>query len=66
MSVVAMLEPPETKPEEPELPVQLPCWLSEEEAEALIVLCASSPRSAGEVERRLFAKLGEISRAFRR
>ena len=66
MSVVAMLEPPESETVKPDLPVQLPCWLSEEEAEALIMLCASSPRSAGETERRLFAKLGEICRAFRR
>lgn len=45
---------------------QLPCWLTEEEAEALVMMCAASPRNAGEAERRLFAKLGEMLRAFRR
>lgn len=64
MSPASALDSPAGPPHE-EAP-QLPCWLTEAEVEAIIVMCASSPRSAGDVERRLFAKLGEVFRAFRR
>lgn len=44
----------------------LPCWLTEDEAETLALLCASSPGNGGEVEPELFGKLGDLLRAFRR
>lgn len=45
-------------------PPQLPLWLTEKEAETLLTLCAASPVSGGEVESEVFARLGELLRAF--
>lgn len=47
-------------------PRTLPLWLTEDETEALILLCATSPRNGGPLERELFGKLGDLIRAFRR
>jgi len=44
---------------------RLPLWLSEAEAEGLLALCAASPASAGDAEGALFARMGELLRAFR-
>lgn len=40
-----------------------PLWLTQREAEALLVLCAASPISAGPGEQELFVKLGDYFRA---
>jgi hypothetical protein len=58
-------ELPELRPPRGELPPTLPLWLTQEEAEALILLCASSPLGA-ENETGVFLKLGELYRAFTR
>ena len=50
----------------PDPPVQLPLWLSGEEAEMLVSLCLTSLTSAGEAEHGLFVKLGDYLRAFER
>lgn len=47
-------------------PEALPCWLTEEETEALIMLCATSRLNGGKIEREIFGKLGDLIRAFRR
>lgn len=57
------------QPEQQDAPAEdatLPLWLTEKEAEALLILCASSPRSGGMKEREIFGKLGDLLRAFRR
>jgi len=46
-------------------PPTLPLWLTQEEAEALIMLCTGSPLPA-DGERDVFLKLGELYRAFHR
>lgn len=57
---LADLRPPRT-----DGPPTLPLWLTQEEAEALILLCSGSPLPAdGEAE--VFLKLGELYRAFNR
>jgi hypothetical protein len=43
---------------------QLPLWLTEEQAELLLSLCATSPTSGGHGEREVFTKLGDLLRAF--
>ena len=40
-----------------------PLWLTQREAESLLVLCAASPVSAGPGEQDLFLKLGEFFRS---
>ena len=42
----------------------LALWLTQEETEALILLCAASPAATAQGEETLFGKLGEIFRAF--
>lgn len=42
-----------------------PLWLTPREAEALLVLCAASPVSAGPGEQDLFVKLGDYFRLHR-
>ena len=42
-----------------------PLWLTLHEAEALLVLCAASPVSAGPDEHDLFMKLGDFFRSCR-
>ena len=44
----------------------LPLFLTESEAEALLELCSNSTLIRTEHEQRLFAKLGELLRCFRR
>lgn len=45
----------------------LPLWLSREEAESFLQLCAASSSFVGEAaEERLFSKLGQLLRAFQR
>ena len=44
----------------------LPLWLSRQEAEAVLQLCAASPALVSEgAEEALFSKLGQLLRAFR-
>jgi hypothetical protein len=57
---------PETAQQETPEASTLPLWLTEKEAEALLILSASSPRSGGVKEREIFGKLGDLLRAFRR
>jgi len=45
--------------------VQRPLWLTADEAEMLTLLCATS-RSIAPGEERLFRKVGDLLRAFRR
>jgi len=40
-----------------------PLWLTQREAESLLVLCVASPVSAGAVEQDLFQKLGDFFRS---
>ena len=51
--------PPTTTP-------ALPCWLTEDEAAALIMLCATSRMNGGSIEHEIFGKLGDLLRAFHR
>jgi hypothetical protein len=45
----------------------LPLWLSREEAESFLQLCAASPALVSEeAEAELFGKLGQLLRAFQR
>ena len=45
----------------------LPLWLTRQEAEAVLQLCAASPAVASErTEDSLFSKLGQLLRAFQR
>jgi hypothetical protein len=44
----------------------LPVWLTREEVEALISMCATAPEASEATERELFAKLGQLYRAFNR
>ena len=37
-----------------------PLWLTQREAESLLVLCASAPVGAGPAEQDLFVKLGDF------
>ena len=56
------ISPPSTTP----APPALPCWLTEAEAAALIMLCATSRMNGGSIEHEIFGKLGDLLRAFRR
>ncbi len=40
-----------------------PLWLTQREAESLLVLCAASPVSVGACEQDLFVKLGDFFRS---
>ena len=46
-------------------PPRLPLYLTEDEAEMLLRLCAVSPACGGLVEDELFSRIGDLMRAFR-
>jgi hypothetical protein len=42
-----------------------PLWLTQGEAESLLMLCVASPIAAGASEHELFMKLGDLYRSYR-
>ena len=63
-SLIQVPTPQDTEPREGAGLKELGLWLTEKEANLLVAMCAASRVEGGKEEHALFAKLGELVRAF--